>query len=410
MPDHPALLPEANSRAIPKITVVELDTDPHGMFRRYREEVPFLERADGPYIVLRARDVEALITDPRTRQLETELMQSRGITSGPIFDMHGNSMLFSNDALHRKRRAPMSRTFAFRAVASLRPQIRAVAEKLIDARLFQGGMNLIDDYTALIPARAIAGILGLPEEDVPSFTGWVYSFSRSLNTSFATADIPDITQAAGQLQAYVERLIAERRVAPRDDFLTDFIRLTDDAGELSPLEAVAQLVVVILAGSDTTRAAMAIQVALLLQDRAQWDAVCADPALIPGAVSEALRYEPSVGSVPRFTATDIVIDGYVVPAGRILSLSTLSAMRDPAVYVDPDRFDIRRTDHPRWHMVFGGGPHRCLGEALARMELEEGLAALAARLPGLKLSGPPLRVHGSSAIRRIDPLHVTWPR
>lgn len=410
MPDNFSLSPEPISRPIPKITVAELDADPHGSFRRYREEFPFLDRSDGTFIVLRARDVEALITDPRTRQLETELIQSRGISSGPIFDMLGNSMLLSNGAVHRKRRSPMSRSFAFRAVAGLRPQIRAVAETLIDARLAHGQMNLLDDYTALIPARAVAGILGLPEEDVPSFTGWVYSFSRSLNTFYGQADIPDIARAAGQLQDYVERLIAQRRAAPRDDFLTDFIRLTDDAGELSPLESIAQVVFVILAGSDTTRAAMAIQVAMLLQDRAHWNAVCTDPTLIPGAVSEGLRYEPSVGSLPRFTRVEIEIDGYVVPAGRVLSLSTLSAMRDPAVYADPDRFDIRRTDHPRWHMVFGGGPHRCLGEALARLELEEGLAALAARLPGLKLTGEPLRLHGSSGIRRIDPLYVTWAR
>jgi cytochrome P450 len=153
---------------------------------------------------------------------------------------------------------------------------------------------------------------------------------------------------------------------------------------------------------------MTIQVGLLLQHPEQWEAVCKDPALIPGAVAESLRYEPSVGSIPRFTLEDIDLDGYVVPRNQMLSLSTLSAMRDVAVYSDPDRFDICRSDQSRKHLVFGGGPHRCLGEALAKAELEEGLAALAARLPRLRVAGDPLTVRGYGGIRRVSNLHVTW--
>lgn len=395
---------------IPIISIADLDADPHGIFKRYRGKVPIVQRADGAYVAIRASHVEALTTDPRTRQIETELVKARGITSGPLFDTIGQSMLFSNDAEHRRRRAPMSRAFAFRTVAEIRPRIREIAERLIRARLREGGMNLIEDYTALVPALTIASILGLAEEDVPRFTQWVYSLSRAFSSSFLPSEVPDITNAASALREYVETLLAERRREPREDFLTGFMHAAEQAGELSPAEMVSQIVLVTLGGSDTTRAALATLVALLLQDRTQWEAVCADADLIPGAVTEALRYEPAVGSVPRFTVAEIELDGHIVPAGRILSLSTLSALRDPAVYADPDRFDIRRTDHQRWHMAFGGGAHRCLGEALARIELEEGLAALAEHLPGLRLFGPPLRLHGHSGIRRIEPLRVTWSR
>ena len=170
----------------------------------------------------------------------------------------------------------------------------------------------------------------------------------------------------------------------------------------------SQVVTIIIAGSDTTRGAIAVQVALLLQHREQWDAICADPALIPGAVSEALRYEPVVGSIPRFAVEDIEIEGYVVPRKSILSLSTLSAMRDPAQYADPDTFNIRRTDHPRRHLIFGLGVHRCLGEVLARAELEESLAALTERLPRLEIAGHPPYLHGHGGIRRIDGMRVQW--
>lgn len=395
------------SRALPTASTPELDTDAHGVFRRHRQGAPFIHRTDGVYLAIRAADVQALITDPRTRQVETDFFKLRGITSGPILDVLGESMLYSNDAVHRRRRSPMSRAFAFRVVTDIRPRIRAVADKLIDDRLGEGQMNLVNDYTALIPALTVADILGLPDEDVPAFTRRVYSFSRALSPSFTPADLPDIQQAGAELLDYVGRLVADRSASPRDDFLTGYVRAVEEAGELSPAEIISQVVVVIIGGSDTTRAAMAIQTALLLE-HGEWEAVCADPSLIPGVVSESLRYEPPVGSVPRFTLADIEIDGFTVPANKVLTLSTIAAMRDPALYADPDSFDIRRTDHPRWHLVFGGGAHRCLGEALARAELEEGLAALAARLPNLRLSGTPLRVTGHAGIRRLGPLQVAW--
>jgi cytochrome P450 len=154
---------------------------------------------------------------------------------------------------------------------------------------------------------------------------------------------------------------------------------------------------------------MAIQVALLLQHRDQWEAVCQDATLVAGAVLEALRFEPSVAGFTRITLEDIEIGGFLVPACRLLSGSTMSAMRDPAIYAEPDSFNIRRTDHPRWHPVFGGGAHRCLGEALAKAELEEGLSTLAARIPQLELAGEPPKMQEHSGIRPISGMRVAWP-
>jgi cytochrome P450 family 103 len=134
--------------------------------------------------------------------------------------------------------------------------------------------------------------------------------------------------------------------------------------------------------------------------------VSRDPGLIPAAVAESLRYEPSVGSAGRVAQEDIALDGHVVPAGSMILLSTLSALRDEAVYAHPDTFDIRRTDLPRLHPIFGGGAHRCIGEALARIELEEGLGALMRLAPDLRLTGAMPAIQGHSGIRRIDALRV----
>jgi cytochrome P450 len=394
----------------PTVPTVALDRDPHGVFSRARTLTPLIKREDGSYVAIRADDVERLATDPRTRQLETELVQSRGVTAGALFDFFRNSMLLSNGPDHRRRRAPLSRAFAFRLIAELRPRIRSIAGGLVDSVHAQGEMNFLDHFAAVLPARIIAEMLGLPEADVPRFTSWVYQLARALTVTFTREDVPEIETATRELTAYVEDLLARRRADPRNDFLTSYVTAVEQEGNLSPIETLIQIVTVIVGGSDTTRAAMTMLVALLLQHRDQWDAVCGDATLIAGAVSESLRYEPSVGSIPRFTLEDIVIDGYWVPRARVLSLSTLSAMRDPALYAEPNTFDIRRTDHPRRHMVFGAGVHRCLGEVLARAELEEGLAALVERVPRLQLAGPAPTMHGHGGIRRVDAMHVSWPR
>ncbi len=398
-----------STRPLPRtITVAELDRDPHSIFRDERARVPFLMREDGVPFILRAHDVQTLMTDPRTRQLETESVALRGVESGPLFRLVEESMLTSNGDAHRRRRAPMSRTFAFRVMRELRPRIRAVAERLLDAQHALGGMDLLGDFATAIPARTIGDILGLPPRDIPTFTKLVYKVSTVFTVSWTAADVPALQEAASELFDYSAGILDDRRRSPQDDFLTAYVQAADKEGELSASEILIQLALVIIGGSDTTRAALVIQAALLLAYREQWEAVCADPALVSGAVLESLRFEPAVGSVARVTLEDVDIDGHVVPARQYISLSTMSGLRDAEIYAAPDTFDIHRKDHPRWHMVFGGGAHRCLGEALAIAELEEGLAALSSRYSGLRLAGEPLRVSGHGGIRRVSNLQVSW--
>ncbi len=392
----------------PALSIAELDRDPHGVFRRYRPVTPLLKRDSAGYIAIRAADVEPLAFDRRTRQVETEQLGVRGITSGPLVDLWKNSMLFANGTEHRRRRAPMSRAFAFKLIEEMRPHVRAVAGQIIEQHAHDGELDFLNGFAALIPARIIARILGIPATDVPRFTELVYSVSRSLSFSYAREEIREMEEAARQLMEYVGGLLSVHGTALDNALLSTYSTMVAEAGDLSPAEILSQVVSVIIAGSDTTRGAIAVMVSLLLQHRDQWDAVCADPRLIPGAVSESLRYEPVVGSIPRFTVEDIELDGYRIPRNSILSLSTLSAMRDPGQYAEPDRFDIRRTDHPRRHLIFGLGVHRCLGEVLARAELEESLAALAERLPRLQLAGPAPAMTGHGGIRRIGGMRVRW--
>ncbi len=391
---------------VPTLTVAELEADPHGVFRAWRPRLPVVGHEIAGAVVLRSTDVDRLMRDQRLQATETLYPETRGIRAGALFDLFAHGMLTANGAAHRRRRSPFTRTFAARMIEALRPRIRAAAEMLVRDWMPDGEVDLVERYTSLIPARTIADILGLPHEDVPRFTRLAYEVSRVLSFTFGPEDIPDLEAAAVALQDYVEALIEVRRSAPRDDFLSRFLAEAESAGELTPQEVVVQLVQMIIGGTDTTRVAGAMQTALLLRHPEQWAAVGRDPGLIPAAVAESLRYEPSVGSAARAAREEIRLDGHVVPAGSLILLSTMSASRDEAAYARPDTFDIRRTDLPRLHPIFGGGAHRCIGEALARVELEEGLGALMRLAPRLRLAGAMPVLRGHSGIRRIDALRV----
>jgi cytochrome P450 len=146
----------------------------------------------------------------------------------------------------------------------------------------------------------------------------------------------------------------------------------------------------------------------MLKNEAQWSAFVADPdGLKKAVVDEGLRFEPVVGGIPRVAVVDLEIDGYLVPAGTPVAVSLVSALRDPDVYKDPDVFDIGRADHPRWHPVFGAGAHRCVGEALARAEMEETLAVIARIAPRTRLIGAFPRL-APGAIRQVGPMQVAF--
>ncbi|MDH4440989.1 MAG: cytochrome P450 [Rhizobium sp.] len=392
----------------PMLSFASLNAAPHEFYRELRPEFPFVQREDGAFIVLRANDVQTLVSDPRTRQIETELIRARGIKGGPVMDLVSSSLLFSNGDIHRRRRQPLSRCFAFRMMEGLRPNVRSLAEELVTIKLGDGQMKLRDDYAAAIPAVTIASILGIPRCDVPFFTSLAYRVSKLLTTTWTPDDLPDTEAAITELSSYVSSLIDDRRKRPRPDFLSDYVASVDEAAEMSALEAVMQIVSVVLGGTDTTRAAIVIMVGLLL-DRPDglWQGLGYQPAMVGAAVSEALRFEPAVASIPRLAVEDINLDGHVIPKGSPMLLSTMSALRDPEVYVDPDHFNLTRP-LGKWHPVFGGGEHRCLGEALARIEMEEALSALVNSRLALELDDRPLMVHGHAGIRQVDELLIHW--
>jgi len=401
-------LPESHDKAnLPTMKLQELDADPHGTFRRYRKDHPVALHESGSYFVLRLADVEQCSKDRRLVGSETAIPEINGFAQGAMFDIFAYGMLTANGEVHRRRRAPFSKLFAARAIAEMRPRIRRTVEDIIDEWDGDGEVDFIEAFSAPLPARIIADLFGLPREDIPIFTYDSYEITKVFTYGMPPDEITAIEQAGQRMRDYVAKTLDERRRSPRDDFLSAFLAAADEAGEMSPEEILFQILQLIVAAADTTRVGSVMQTALLLQHRSQWEAVCRDPALIPAAVSEALRFEPSGANTARVAVEDVELQGTIIPAGSLVILSTMSSMRDERAFNQPDAFDISRSDQMRVHPVFGFGAHRCIGEALARAELEEALAALAARIPQLQLDVSPT-ISGHVGVRRIDQMRVSW--
>lgn len=380
--------------------------DPYAVFAECRANVPLVRVEMGLVLALRARHLDAVMTDA-TRQLETETKMMQGITSGPIYAFTEAAMLFANGEAHRRRRAPVQRTFAFKLMDAMRPKAAELAAELVSTRLNAGPIDFVNEIAAQIPARIIADILGIPRSDLPIFLQWIADTAESLGF----IDVTRRAQIEASLTAfdmYVSALLDDRRRNPREDFLTDYVEATARDSELSDIEIRTQVLGLILAGSDTTRGSLCMTLAALLQHPAQWRAFCENPdALKRGAVDEGLRFEPVISGIPRVAVKDFELDGYLIPAGTLIAVSLLSALRDEDVFADASRFDIMRKDHLRWHMIFGAGAHRCVGEALARAEMEETLATIARLSPNTKLEGTPPRLK-PGAIRQVDQMRVSF--
>ncbi|MGI9364932.1 MAG: cytochrome P450 [Rhizobiaceae bacterium] len=375
--------------------------DDHDYLAGYWKQSPLVRDSIGVVHSFPFESFNTLLDDRLTRQIETEGIRLLGIDDGPIFNFFSNSLLTSNGATHVVRRTPLARTFAFPLMQSLRPMVADTAEELVGHLSLHDQVDVLKDVAGPLPARIIARVLGVPGEDVPFFTKLVYSAIRALAARSQDV-LRDAEKDMARLTDYVTDLLDRRRQDPQDDFLTSYLEAVE-GGELSLEEIRITIVTLILAGSDTTRASIAMIFARLLQHPRQWAKLVEGPDQWKmQAVAEGLRFDPVVGALGRISIVEFELSGVRIRPGTVLAPSMLTAMRDPAVYNNPDTFDITRDDHPRHSPAFGGGVHRCLGEALARIEMEETIGAMAKFWPKARIEGPAPTLRGLSGTRGID--------
>src|SRR5690349_23661610 len=329
-----------------------------------------------------------ILRDNRFRLPPGITLAAQGITSGPLFDKMANSLLGLEGAPHTRLRKLVSRAFTPRATSRLQDTIQEVVNGLIDRVADAGRCDVVTDLARPYPTPIMCALLGAPSEDWQLFADWTEEVFKALNFQpDATFDESSIMRAWGELDAYVDDMVAARRSTLTDDLLSELIRAESDGDRLN-LDELRMLVAgFLMAGTDTTRNQLAASVQVLCEHPAQWTRLRDQPEPAMQAVEETMRHSPAACIVPRAALEDAEFGGYLFPAGTFVFANTFAANRDPAIYTDAERFDIARKDVPAI-LTFGGGAHYCLGANLARRELAEAPTVLTRRLPVTHRAGP----------------------
>ncbi|GHG61713.1 cytochrome P450 [Streptomyces griseocarneus] len=284
---------------------------------------------------------------------------------------------------HTRLRTLVTKAFTAPRVERLRPEVRALAESLLDDMVAAGPpADLVEDYALPIPVAVICRLLGVPEADRPRFRKWS---DDALSTSSLTAEEADASRE--ELRAYMAELIADHRARPAADLMTALIEARDKDDRLSEKELIDLCVAVLVAGHETTATQVPNFVCVLLDHPGEIARLHDRPDLIPGAVEELLRFVPlgMAAGMARYATQDVEVGGTLVRSGEPVLVSIGAANRDALRFPAPDTLDLGREGNQ--HVGFGHGVHHCLGAPLARLELQEALRALVLRMPGIHVAG-----------------------
>ncbi|ROO85115.1 cytochrome P450 [Actinocorallia herbida] len=320
-------------------------------------------------------------------------------------DFSEGTFLSADPPDHTRLRRFVYRTFTPRRVEDLRPVTQKIADRLVDAMLDTGPpADLVRGFGLDLPGEVIGDLLGVPAEDRPRFVVWLEALVGG-----SGGTVEESIALTLELNAYLSGLAARRVAEPTDDLIGALVRERVEGDRLAADEVDGLLRALLGAGHETTAAQIPNFVFLLLRG-GDYARLVAEPALIPRAVEELLRYVPLIaqGSLTRFVLEDVEVGGVLLRRGDQVLVDIGAANRDAAAFPDAESLDVARETNP--HIAFGHGLHRCVGAALARMELQVALEALTTRLPALRLAVPPDEIPFAPTrfIRRPDHLPVTW--
>jgi cytochrome P450 len=384
--------------------------DPLGFFARVRAEGPAVpvQLPDGGryWLITRYADVRSALADPRLHKDWERHLTGPDWTPDPESGFLNSHMLNADPPDHTRLRRLVQKAFTPGRVAALRPRIEAITASLLDAmdrdaKAGQDEVDLIAAFAFPLPMTVISELIGVPADNREEFSAWSQVVLSSATT-------PEEFRTVGTaMHGFFVSLIEAKRAAPADDLLSALIQARDSGDSLNERELLSMIFLLLVAGHETTVNLIASGTLSLLANPAELARLRSEPALLPGAVEELLRYSnPLNHATERFTLEPAEIGGVTIPARSWVLCVTSSANRDPSRFADPDRLDVGRD--ATGHVAFGHGIHYCLGAPLARLEGEIAFGALLPRFPGLSLAVDPatLRWRPSSLIHGLESLPV----
>jgi pimeloyl-[acyl-carrier protein] synthase len=385
--------------------------DPYPLYARLRERSPVLRSPVGVWLVLGydeavsiLRDHHRFSVDHRNRMQTAELTERLGPT--PSERGMENIMLFKDPPDHTRLRGLVNKAFTPRVVESMRRRIQEVVDELIDRVEPAGEMDVISDFAYPLPVTVIAEMLGIPAEDRDSFRKWSTQIAPILDPMIGDETFMQIAEAGLALSMYFDGLVAKRRADPKDDLITELIQAEDQGERLSEEELRATLILLLVAGHETTMNLIGNGTLALLRHPDEAHRLRANPGLGRTAVEELLRYDGPVHLTARTALEDTEVGGQTIAKGELAICILGAADRDPRHFAEPDALDVGRD--PNRHLAFSAGAHFCVGATLARTEAQIAFETLLRRLPGLRLATDDPEYRETITLRGLKALPVSF--
>lgn len=364
----------------------QVRADPFAFYRRMQQDDPVHDTGFGMWLLSGYEECHLALRDPRfSAEFRTmadyeATMEAVGRV-GPVQELMERLMLFRDAPDHTRLRGLVQRAFTPRMLEGIRARVQEVADELLDAAQDRGSLELMADYAWPLPVIVIAELLGVPPAERDRFRGWASDLALAFDLGITPERAARADAAQQAFTTFFLELIEERAREGRGDLLSALAEAEAEGDRLSSEELVSNLVLLLIAGHETTMNLIGNGTLAVLRHPEQREQLLVDPPL---AVEELLRYESPVQLAMRFLHEDVELRGRTLPKGARVMLLLGAANHDPARFEAPDVLDLRRGD--RGHLSFGGGPHFCLGNALARMEGAIAIPSLLRRFPELRLA------------------------
>jgi len=356
--------------------------DPFPMWREAANWSRTARTAAGELILLRADDLDTALTDPRFGQLGLMALERLGIHDGPFYEWRRRTMAAIDGPDHDRLRASVARAFTPRRVTALGDGLREHAVALLDAAADNGEIDIVADYAMDLPLWLICEFLGLPTQDREEIDTFLTGTEKGFADPMTTETRVSAEEGTTALYGFVDRLLADRQRKPGEDLVSDLLEA--EAGGVLDRDELRALVVNVIGGSvGSSRAGIANSILLMLRHPEQAAWVRADPDRVRPAVEECLRFRPPFRLGRRRCLVRTEAFGVELGAGETVILGRQPANRDPTRWEDPDRLDVTRPEQR--HYSFGYGGHFCLGQALARMDIQVVLRVFLDRCPDARL-------------------------